>query len=315
MPCIGHREAGGSVDKSVIDQLDTVMDWVRWAASEFNASGLYFGHGTASGLDEAVALVLWRLHLPPDLVPAYWSAKLTRSEREHIFELVWRRIQERVPLPYLTGEAYFAGLKFKVTRDVLIPRSPIAELIEARFEPWYDSAEPVMRVLDLCTGSGCIAIACAYAFPEAEIDAVELSPLAFTVCEQNIAAHALEGRVVALSGDLFEPVEGHVYNIIVSNPPYVDQADMAALPAEYHHEPAMALAAGNDGLDVVRRILREAPDYLTADGILVCEVGNSEAALIEAFPEVPFLWPEFERGGGGVFVISAEQLMLHRHLF
>ncbi|MDQ2075520.1 50S ribosomal protein L3 N(5)-glutamine methyltransferase [Marinimicrobium sp. ABcell2] len=294
-------------EQDICSELLSVRDYLRWGTSQFNAAELYFGHGTDNAWDEAVQLVLHALHLPvQEANPLWLDARLTLSERRAVVNLLQRRIQERVPAAYLTGEAWFAGLRFRVDERVLVPRSPIAELIEQRFEPWL-SQEPE-RILDLCTGSGCIGIACAYAFPEARVDLSDISPDALQVAEQNIVGHQLEDRVEARESDLFAGLEGQVYDLIVSNPPYVDQQDLAAMPAEYHAEPALGLASGADGLDFTRRLLQEASGHLSEDGLLVVEVGNSQAALEDAFPELPMTWVEFERGGHGVFVLAAADL-------
>lgn len=289
-------------------ELVSLRDFVRWAASRFQEAELVFGHGTDNAIDEAAALVLHTLHLPMDLSAAWWESRVTAEEGQAIFERVRRRIDERLPLPYITGEAWFCGLPFFVDERVLVPRSPIAESIRAGFAPWLNP-DRVERVLDLCTGSGCIAIACAYAFPDAEVDAVELSAEALEVAAINVERHRLDERVSLYRSDLFEalPVQAR-YQLIVSNPPYVDARDMSGLPPEYRAEPRLALAAGEDGLDIVRRILRDAPRYLADDGVLAVEVGNSAPALEAAFPELPFVWLEFEHGEGEVFLLTAAEL-------
>lgn len=292
--------------------LHSINDFIRWAASCFNQHQLYFGHGTENALDEAAYLVLFSLHLTNDLPLAYLQGRLTDAEKETIIELVEKRIETHLPAPYLTQQCSFAGLDFYVDERVLIPRSPIAELIEKRFFPWVDEQQ-VGHILDLCTGSGCIAIACAYAFLHAEIDAIDISKDALEVAKINIERHQAEQRVNLICSDLFIELEADSayrgkYDIIVSNPPYVDYEDMSNLPAEYHAEPELGLSAGDDGLDLVIPMLQQVAEYLSDNGILVVEVGNSQYALAEAFPQVPFEWLEFEHGAGGVFVLMAEQL-------
>jgi ribosomal protein L3 glutamine methyltransferase len=283
------------------------VDFVRWGASLFNAADIHYGHGMDNAIDESLTLVLHVLHLPHGLDRELMTAALTADEKAMVLSLFRRRLQERIPVSYITNEAWFAGLKFYVDERVLVPRSPIAELIEAGFIPWVDP-DAVSHVLDLCTGSGCIAAACAHYFPGVMVDAVDISKDALAVAWININNLGLEDQVALLQSDLFEAIEqGTRYDIIVSNPPYVDAESMATLPREYRHEPALGLAAGTEGLDIVMRILRDAPDYLSDDGILIVEVGASMDALIEACPEVPFTWLEFERGGEGVFLLTAEQ--------
>ena len=293
--------------------LRTLADFVRFGASRFNEAGLCFAHGTDNAVDEALALVLHALHLParPPLPAELFHARLTGRERREVAALLRRRIDERLPAPHLIGEAWFAGLRFDVDRRVLVPRSPLAEFIEAGFQPWVDGSR-VRRVLDLGTGSGCVAVACAHAFPGAVVDAVDTSAGALEVARSNVSLHDLEDRVRILESDLFERLggapetgSGTGYDIIVSNPPYVPDGEMAGLAAEFRAEPALALAGGADGLDVVGRIVEEAPRWLASEGVLVVEIGASpavRAALEERF-DLPFVWLEPERGGEGVFLL------------
>ncbi len=295
------------MDSSAIRELHTVIDFVRYGASRFVAHDLVFGHGYDNAVDEALALVRHVLHLTPDAPPEFYGARLTSMEKEAVAALFRRRIEERMPTAYLTGTAWFAGLEFVVDPRVLVPRSPIAEMVEAGFEPWTDP-DQVSAVLDLCAGSGCIGIACAMAFPHATVDLADLSPGALDVARQNVARFGLEDRVSAIRSDLFESLAGRRYDLIVSNPPYVDVPEMDALAPEYGHEPRIGLAAGDDGLDIVRRIIANARDHLTEHGVLVVEVGASRPAMEAAFNDLPLTWVEFERGGGGVFLIYAADL-------
>ncbi len=293
--------------EEAVADLSTILDMLRWAMSQFNSSDIYYGHGTDNAWDEALQLVLPTLALPLDIPDALLSTKLTTSEKMEIIQLIEVRIEQKIPVPYLTHRAWFCGHEFYVDERVLIPRSPIGELINNHFAGLIGQ-EPT-RILDLCTGSGCIAIACAYEFQEAEVDAVDISADALEVAEFNIENHGLIHRVYPMQSDLFEAIVPTPYDIIVTNPPYVDAEDMGDLPDEYHIEPELALASGVDGLDITRQILLKAPDYLSEKGILVCEVGNSMVHLIEQFPEVPFTWLEFEKGGIGVFMLTREQLV------
>ncbi|ELE5024813.1 50S ribosomal protein L3 N(5)-glutamine methyltransferase [Vibrio fluvialis] len=293
------------VDEAV-SELHTLQDMIRWTVSRFNAANLFYGHGTDNAWDEAVQLILPTLYLPIDVPPHVLNSRLTSSERLRVVERVIKRIKDRTPVAYLTNKAWFCGLEFFVDERVLVPRSPIGELIQAQFEPWLVN-EPT-RIMDLCTGSGCIAIACAHAFPDAEVDAIDISADALQVAEQNIQDHGLEQQVFPIRSDLFRDLPKEQYDIIVTNPPYVDQEDMNSLPDEFKHEPELGLAAGTDGLKLVRRILANAPHYLTEKGILVCEVGNSMIHLMDQYPHIPFTWLEFENGGHGVFLLTREQL-------
>ncbi len=268
---------------------------------------LYYGHGTDNARDEAAALLWHVLRLPRHPTAARLRRAVTAKQLAALDALVKRRIAGRIPAVYLTHRCWFAGLEFYVDERVLIPRSPLAELIERGFAPWIDPGR-VRRVADVGTGSGCIAIACARAFPRAEVDALELSPGALEVARRNIRRHRLAGRVRALHSNHFSALAGESYDIIVSNPPYVGLREMAALPPEYRHEPPGALAAGTDGLDSVRVILREAARFLRPTGLLVVEVGNTERRVRRSFPRLPFTWLEFARGGDGVFLLTREQL-------
>jgi len=294
-------------------RLLTLRDHIRWAVSRFHAEGLYFGHGTDNAWDDARLLVLGALHLPWEMADAYLDCRLEDDEREQLRELLRRRIEERVPTAYLLGEAWFCGLPFVVDERVLVPRSPIAELIQQRFEPWL-AAEPA-RILDLCTGSGCIGIACAYEFLQAEVVLADLSFEALEVANVNIERHELGERVYTVQGDGFAGLPGQRFDLIVSNPPYVDAEDFADMPAEYQHEPELGLACGHDGLDLVRRMLAEAADHLTGQGTLIVEVGNSQVHVEALYPEVDFTWLEFRHGGHGVFLLSAAQCREHQALF
>ncbi len=291
------------------DNLKTVKDFIRWGASRFSEAKLTFGHGLSSPLDESAYLVLNALHLPVDTANTYWDGCLTSAEISTVKELLLRRIIERKPAAYLTNEGWFSGLPFFVDERVLVPRSPIAELVETQFAPWVDPDE-VGSILDLCTGSGCIGIACAYAFANAEVDLADISQDAVDVANINIQRHDAEQQIQAVQSDLFESLKGKQYDIIVSNPPYVDAEDMSALTEEFMHEPELGLSSGENGLDLTVSILNQATDYLTENGILVVEVGNSQYALQQLYPDVPFHWLEFERGGDGVFLIDKHQLKL-----
>ncbi|WP_076408818.1 50S ribosomal protein L3 N(5)-glutamine methyltransferase [Shewanella sp. UCD-KL12] len=302
------------VDEAVTE-LRTIGDMLRWGVSRFNDANIYYGHGTDNAWDEAVALVFHALHLPEEIGQQVIHSNLTSSEKHKIVELIIRRVRERLPVPYLTNKARFAGLEFFVDERVLVPRSPIAEMIANRFSPWLYN-KPVNRVLDLCTGSACIAIACAYEFEEAEVDALDISEDALDVAQINIENLGVMDRVFPIESDIFSAIpKGPHYDLIVSNPPYVDAEDIDDMPEEYHHEPEIGLGSGRDGLDLTKRILANAADYMTEDGLLVVEVGNSMVHLIEQFPDVPFTWVSFENGGDGVFVLTRDQLIENESLF
>ena len=295
-------------NRRMSEELHTIIDHIRYGASRFNAAALTFGHGYDNALDEATQLVLHALHLPHDLSPVYGQARLTRAERKAVLDLFDRRVQERRPACYLTGSAWFAGLQFKCDQRALVPRSPIAELIEAGFEPWLGELTP-QRVLDLCTGGGSIAIAIAHHLPRVMVDAVDISPAALALARENALDLQVAEQVRFLESDLFSALAGESYDLIVSNPPYVSRDEFQALPPEYAYEPANGLVAGEDGLDLVLRILRDAPQHLEPGGLLICEVGEAEHALVRLLPHTPFTWIEFRVGSMGVFAITREDLL------
>ncbi|MFA5920548.1 MAG: 50S ribosomal protein L3 N(5)-glutamine methyltransferase [Methylococcaceae bacterium] len=303
-----------TTNSEVLTTLSTLRDYIRWAASRFTQARVSFGHGTVTALDEAAALILHTVYQPYNLAEAYLNTVLTMNERQAVIDIIDRRINERIPAAYLTNEAIFAGLSFYVDHRVLVPRSPIAELIEQRFSPWVDE-DQVGRILDLCTGSGCIAIACAYAFPDALVDAVDLSVDALTVAEINIENHQVSDSVTLYQSDLFKDLPVVLYDVIVSNPPYVCHEEWEQLPEEFRAEPDMGFKGGHTGLDIVLRILVDADDYLAEQGILIVEVGSSAETLQDTFPDVPFYWLDFERGGDGVFLLTAEQVHDYHELF
>jgi ribosomal protein L3 glutamine methyltransferase len=290
------------------DPIQTVEQLLHWGAGYLQHADVYFGHGTDNAWDESVALVLYGLGVKSHGSQELLQQILAASTVNRIKDLFHTRVIERIPAPYLTHQAWFCGESYYVDQRVIVPRSPIAELIESGFSPWLDNA-PVMKILDLCCGCGCIGIATAKAFPEARVDLVDISEDALAVALVNIDRHGVGSRVTCVQSDLFESLSQASYDLIVSNPPYVDAADLASMPREFEHEPGLALSAGTDGLDLVTRILRRAREFLGATGLLVVEVGNSERALVQSYPDVPFTWAEFDRGGHGVFVLEAEQLV------
>ncbi|MCT6868140.1 MAG: 50S ribosomal protein L3 N(5)-glutamine methyltransferase [Gilliamella apicola] len=296
-----------------MENLRTVQDFIRWTSSQLSLSDVFLGHGTDNPIDEAKQLILATLGLSLFIPTEFYSANLTNDEKQALFDIIQKRISDRVPTPYLTNQAWFCGHSFYIDERVLIPRSPIGELIDNHFQSLL--SQPPQQILDLCTGSGCIGIACAYAFPEAQVDITDISLEAFDVAQQNIDLHEMNFRVTPMLSDLFNDIPAKQYDLIVTNPPYVDNEDMDDLPDEFSYEPKLALEAGFDGLDIVKRILSDAIHYLSPQGILVCEVGNSWVSLQEQYPQVPFNWLEFERGGLGVFSITREELIQYQHCF
>ena len=287
--------------------LQRIRDLVRWGASEFARAGLSFGHGAATPLDEAWHLTCIALHLPFELPESWLDSAVTTSERDAVLALFRQRVQTRKPAAYLTGRAWFCGLEFEVNEQVLVPRSPIAELLDRGLSPWL--LEPPTQILDLCTGCGCIGIAAALHFPDAAVDLVDLSEEALAVCRRNVERYALGDRVSVYQGDLYGAIGDACYDLILSNPPYVPAAECEALPDEYRHEPRLGLDGGDDGMDLVERIVREAPGHLSDDGILVCEVGAYIDEFVQRFPRLPVTWADLDRGGEGVFIISRRDLV------
>jgi len=287
----------------------TVAEWIERVAVQLSEAGVHFGHGTDNARDEAAWLVLHAVGAPVDGRFVDWGRSVTMAEAASIRRLAEERCGSGAPLAYLTGTAWFAGLEFEVTPDVLVPRSPIAELILDEFRPWVTEPARVRRVLDLCTGCGCIAIATALQLPGAQVDASDISRAALQVAARNIERHRVAGRVRVLQSDLLRDLPECQYDLIVANPPYVPLGALAGLPREYRAEPALGLVSGRDGLDAVLEIIAASPHYLASNGILICEVGESETALADALPEVPFVWLEFEHGGSGVFVLGRDELL------
>ncbi|QGW64688.1 50S ribosomal protein L3 N(5)-glutamine methyltransferase [Lysobacter soli] len=300
---------GSATPNPVTFEQVSIIDLIRYGGSRFNEAGLTFGHSYDNALDEATQLVLHALHLPHDLSPIYGASRVTAAEQAKVLDLFQRRIDERVPAAYLTGEAWFAGLSFKSDRRALVPRSPIAELIPHGYEPWLGGRE-IERVLDLCTGSGCIAIATAHYHPHWQVDGVDINDDALSLAQENKERlHA--DNVTLRKSDLFNQLQGQVYDLIVTNPPYVTNDETDALPKEYSYEPELGLRAGDDGLDLALKILRDAPDHLTENGLLICEVGEAERALVELLPELPMAWVEFKVGQMGIFVVERADLVEH----
>jgi ribosomal protein L3 glutamine methyltransferase len=305
--------------KKKLDELQTVRDFVRYGVSRFNEAGLSYGHGTGNAYDEAVYLVLETLHLPLDQLEPYFDAHLTQDERKAVAAILDKRVKTRKPAAYLTNKGYVQGLQFYVDERVIVPRSYIgdilcSDLIGGDEETLIDDPTAVSSVLDLCTGSGCLAILAAHVFPFANVDAVDLSPDALAVAKINVKKHDCAGRVTLYKGDLFKPLKGRKYGLIITNPPYVHSELIAALPPEHRHEPKMALASGDDGLDIVRRILAEAPDYMSKDAGLLCEIGEGQALLESQYPDLEFKWLDTELSEGEVFWLTREQLVANNRI-
>ena len=295
--------------QSPVDDLFTLRDWLRWAVSRFTEANLFFGHGCDNAYDEAVWLILHALHLSPDRLDFFIDARLTHAERQSVFNLLNLRISKRIPSAYLTHQAWLGGHDFYVDDRVIVPRSYFAELLEHGLSPWLPEDMLVERTLDLCTGSGCLAILMALAFPEARIDAIDLSPAALEVAQRNVERYGLQEAIELIESDLLAGVGERRYDLIISNPPYVTAESMGNLPAEYRHEPALALAAGEDGLDIVRRILVSAADHLTPEGILMVEVGHNADLVEAAFPEVPFTWIDTPSSEDKIFLLTRQDLI------
>jgi len=290
------------------ESLITVRDWLRFAVSRFNEAKLFFGHGSDNAFDEAAYLILHTLHLPLDRLEPFLDASLTHGESEEVQAVIERRVRERLPAAYLTNEAWLGEHRFYVDERVIVPRSFIAELLHEQLAPWVEDPDGVMRALDLCTGSGCLAILAALAFPNAEVDAVDLSADALEVAARNVADYGLTDRVELIESDLFAALDGRSYDLILSNPPYVNAESVAALPPEYQAEPALALGSGEDGLDATRQILAGAKAHLKPGGLLVVEIGHNRDALEAAYPALPFTWLDTESGDQFVFMLRREDL-------
>lgn len=294
---------------SVAEELFTLRDWLRYAVSRFEESGIFFGHGTQNSYDEAVWLLMSSLHLPHDTLNNFLDAVLTGTERKHLAHLIDRRITERIPTAYLVREAWLGDFKFYVDERVIVPRSFIAELLREQFAPWVENPEEVVSVADICTGSGCLAILAAHAFPNAEVDAIDISDDALAVARKNISDYGLDEHIHPIKSDMLSALQGQRYDIILSNPPYVDAPSMEALPQEYRQEPSLALASGTDGLDHTHNLLREAAEHLNPGGLLIVEIGHNRDVLEAVYPDLPFTWLEVSAGDQFVFLLTREQLV------
>ena len=294
--------------QQLTDSLFTIRDWLRYSVSRLEESGVFFGHGTDNAYDESVWLVMSALHLPLDTLDNFLDARITKEEAKHLAHLIERRVTERVPTAYLLREAWLKGFKFYVDERAIVPRSFIAELLEDSLAPWIEYPEMVESAADICTGSGCLGILLAHAFPNASIDVVDISPDAIAVANINIKNYDLADQITAVQSDMFSGLKGKKYDLIISNPPYVDAPAMSALPQEYRNEPQIALGSGVAGLDHTHILLKEAKKYLNDDGILVVEIGHNRDALLDAYPELPFTWLDVESGNEFVFLLTKEQL-------
>lgn len=290
------------------ETLLTIRDWLRYSVSRFEEAGIFFGHGTDNAYDESVWLVMSALHLPLDTLDNFLDARITKDEAKHLAHLIERRVTERVPTAYLLREAWLKGFKFYVDERVIVPRSFIAELLEDGLQPWIEYPEMVESAADICTGSGCLGVLLAHAFPNASVDVVDISPDAIAVANINIKNYGLEDQITAVQSDMFGQLKGKTYDLIISNPPYVDAPSMSTLPQEYRNEPQIALGSGAAGLDHTHTLLKEAKKHLNDDGILVVEIGHNRDALLDAYPDLPFTWLDVESGNEFVFLLTKEQL-------
>lgn len=295
-------------NQQAITHLLTIRDWLRYSVSRFEEAGIFFGHGTDNAYDESVWLIMSALHLPMDTLENFFDARITPAEAKHLAQLIERRVTERTPTAYLLREAWLKGFKFYVDERVIVPRSFIAELLENGLHPWIEYQEMVESAADICTGSGCLGVLLAHTFPNAAVDVVDISPDAIAVANINIKNYGLEEQVTAIESDMFTALAGKTYDLIISNPPYVDAPSMAILPQEYRNEPQIALGSGNDGLDHTHTLLHEAGKHLNAGGLLIVEIGHNRDALLAAYPDMPFTWLEVDSGNEFVFMLTKEQL-------
>ncbi|MBU0620805.1 MAG: 50S ribosomal protein L3 N(5)-glutamine methyltransferase [Gammaproteobacteria bacterium] len=289
--------------------LKTVRDCLRFAVSRFNEAELFFGHGSENAYDEAAYLILHTLHLPLDRLEPFLDARLTHSEIYDVLDIIERRTEQRIPAAYLTNQAWLGDMSFYVDERVIVPRSFIAELLRDQLYPWLENPDDIHNVLDLCTGSACLAVLAAHAFPNSHVDAIDLSPDALDVAQYNVTDYGLEDRIALIESDMFEKLKGRKYDLIISNPPYVDAPSVAALPQEFKYEPKLALGSGTDGLDATRAILSQAAEHLSDNGLLIVEIGHNRDALEAAFPDLPFTWMDVSAGDEFVFMLHRNDLL------